>query len=366
MINSLKVNNKKMKKLRIVLLVIAISFSVPLLSGCILLPAKETAVSNAPELVQPVDVTYDAAIEIAKKGSLIINFVDTAYLKPVDFYDTFFKQSGLKLKEIYVKEGDTVQEGQLIAEADSSSLDSQIKQQENSLERARITLAQLKTGNSDIFSVEKAQLDIDSINLSLGKLKSDLDKTKLYSPVTGKVVYTAGTKDVKMKAGEAIAANKTMVRIADHSKLEAEFIVDLKKEDQSKFLTYIQTGMKVEMEVDSKQYEGEITFTPKDLKFITDKNDPRLNLVRMKIINMPSDITAGTPANFTYTYDRKDNVIILPRYIINTYGSLNYVVTLEDNKPVEKYVILGLTGNTQVEVKSGLNEGDKIISKRYQ
>jgi len=60
--------------------------------------------------------------------------------------------------------------------------------------------------------------------------------------------------------------------------------------------------------------------------------------------------------------DRKDNALLVPSGVIQSQGDQSYVNVLIDGKPQSVPVEVGLSSDTQIEIVSGLNEGDAVIT----
>jgi HlyD family secretion protein len=77
-------------------------------------------------------------------------------------------------------------------------------------------------------------------------------------------------------------------------------------------------------------------------------------------------VRSGMTANLDILTNKKDNVLFLPSRVIVTKDDGKYVSMLDANDKselIEKKVITGLRGSDgNVEVISGLNEGDKVVA----
>lgn len=84
-----------------------------------------------------------------------------------------------------------------------------------------------------------------------------------------------------------------------------------------------------------------------------------------KFKNADSRFRPGMSVNLTMVANQKDNVLSVPRRAITQRGSLVTVrlAPIRDNESPEiREVTLGLRGDMQVEIVSGLTEGDKVIT----
>ena len=60
--------------------------------------------------------------------------------------------------------------------------------------------------------------------------------------------------------------------------------------------------------------------------------------------------------------DKKDNALLVPSGVIQSQGDQSYVNVLIDGKPQSVPVEVGLSSDTQIEIVSGLNKGDIVVS----
>ena len=79
------------------------------------------------------------------------------------------KNSGI-LKQLFVKEGDRVQKGQLLAKMDDSNLQGQLLQSQGQVTQAQANLAKLKAGNRPQ-DIAQAQAELGQAQANLQKLK---------------------------------------------------------------------------------------------------------------------------------------------------------------------------------------------------
>lgn len=79
---------------------------------------------------------------------------------------------------------------------------------------------------------------------------------------------------------------------------------------------------------------------------------------------VPGDLRAGMTANVNFIVQEKKDVLLLPNYAVKgVSGGEATVKVLTDPKkpPEERQVELGVTDGVQVEVVSGLEEGDTVL-----
>ena len=132
--------------------------------------------------------------------------------------------------------------------------------------------------------------------------------------------------------------------------------VQVSKSDLSK----IATGQKVDITVNGKSYEGEIT----KISGTATKNSNGVPVVDtiIKIANPDEDIILGVEANNKIHAQKAENTVVLPYECILTDAKGDYVYTVENGLVTRKDITIGISNSTQAQVLEGLNEGDQVIS----
>ena len=361
-------------------------------SGCSLFPNEEEIL--APPLIEPARELYET-MQVEKKS--IENKAECiAYFVPAKKTTLYFYSSGY-ISNIFIEIGDQVKknnntiddykdseisknketndglkvvevaEGQLIASLDASNLDFEIKKQEIIVKKLNHICEKLKIDFEsqevkDDYLLEQAVFDLEIETLQLENLKNQLAKLKLFSPVSGILDYVGD-----FQIGDYINANIPFVKIIDPA------IVVLESNDSPSGIFKI--GMEVEILVNSKTYKGAVI----DIPEIPTKQDyqkavasgklteyNRLmnsisNTVKFDIFNGPENIDLGERAEIKTILAKKDNVISLPKSVIQEYEDRYYVRILKDGISVKRFIELGLESDSEYEIISGLDVGDLVI-----
>ena len=71
-------------------------------------------------------------------------------------------------------------------------------------------------------------------------------------------------------------------------------------------------------------------------------------------------IRPSMTANVTIVVEQRDNILLVPNRAVKTTGRQKIVNVVVGGKPTSVNVTLGMSGDTQSEVVSGLNEGDVV------
>lgn len=327
------------------LLITALSFSI---SGCYFLPKEEEVL--APPIKQPEKVDYET-IKVEK--STIVNDIKcSGNFVSVSKTDLYYKDRGGRLEKVFVKEGDTVKKGQLLAQLETGGIETDLKLQQIALRKSQIDYEKLKAQSGvSSYDLELAKLDVDSNEIRLDSLKKELESTKLISTVSGTVVYVTETKQ-----GDNLYAYTTIVRIADPKNLQLLYTGDS--------VTSFKLGDKVEVTVNDKKYTGEVVSTPADAPSDADETAKKSIKIKVEGLQGLGDtVDLGDNAEIRLVLEKHDNVIVLKRSLINLFNGRKFVNVLKDGVREERDVVTGIQNGTEIEITKGLEVGELVISK---
>ena len=332
-----------MTKIRGILCITIMLLFITNLSGCYLFPKEEEVL--APPLVKPPEITYET--EEVKRGVIEKKITGSGTFVSVEQSNMFFKNRGGRLKAIHVEFGEHVEKGQVIAELDSGNLEYQIKQQEIHLKKAQTRLSQVKAYSDDKYERRMAEYDVELAKLNLDSLKRELDDCKLTADISGKVVFI----DYDLNLGDYVDAYQTIIRIADPTKLQLQV--------SGSNLSDYSIGMEADVTIRNETYLGKVVMTPADAPI--DAPEHQRNNVRIEVEDLPEDVKIGESAQVSLILDRREDVIVIPRYLVRNYMGRKYVLVLEDGLKKEKDVEVGLETPAEAEIVKGLEEGELLI-----
>lgn len=324
---------------------------VLIVSGCSILPKEEEVL--APPLVEPAQIEYDTVT--VEKGEIVRRVQGAGTLMSSDLHDLYFTRDGGRLKEILVSEGDLVQSGDVLAEIETSTLALEIQQLKIDLKKAELRLEQLRADKADKYSIEIAKLDIESIQNRLNHLNNELASSKIVAPVNGTVVYVSD-----IQQGEYIGAYETIMRVAETDQLQIRYTAISENDIQD-----VNVGMEVNIKIQGEIVKGEVIQTPQEVPHEEFQLNPELYSKSLLIGSdeLPAELNAGDIVEIEIITARKENALIIPNNALRNTGDRYFVQILEDNSRREVDVEVGIRASTQVEVVTGLEEGDTIILK---
>lgn len=320
----------------------AILAPLALVTGCFLFPQEESML--APPLMEPPVITYEWYE--AQRGTILDDFRVTGTFVHAEQENVFFRFRGGRLLKVYVTYNQRVRTGQILAELDTDVLKYQVALQEIGVARARLQAERATLTGADRIQRELAALDIRQAELALESSRAELSKAQLFSPMDGVVVFVG-----RYAEGDAVDAYSTVVRVADPRVIELSY-----DGIRSTDFTF---GSTVEVSYDGGTYLGSVVRTPGTAP--VDLPDDQRRRVQVRVRGLPAAVEAGESATIRVVLQRRDDVIVIPRNLVQTYQGADFVNVLVDNirrqQPVEK----GIVSATEAEIAAGLEVGDKVI-----
>jgi len=263
------------------------------------------------------------------------------------------------LTNVYVKEGQKVNKGQLLAKIDDGGLSQQLSQLKIQTELAKTTferqdrLWKQKIGSEIQYLQAKASYEAQL--QATNQLEQQVGKTEVRAPFSGTI------DDVITEQGSVVAPGQSeLIRIVNLDNMYIETDVP------ESYVSNITRGKKVTVyfPVLGKEIDTEVRQAG---NFINPAN--RTFKVEVAIPNKDKSIKPNLTARLKINDYSNDKAILIPQSIIseNAQGQ-QYVYTITDrvdNKAKVKRVIIE-TGKTQgdyIEVLSGITNGVEIIDE---
>ena len=261
------------------------------------------------------------------------------------------------LKNVYVKEGDRVNKGQVLAKIDDGGLSSQVAQAQAQATLAKTTYERQKrlweqNIGSEIQFLE-AKTNFEATQKAAEQLQSQLAKTTVTAPFSGVI------DNIISNQGEVVSPGQSQLfRIINLNNMYVEAAVP------ENYLPKIQKGTFVKVMISSvnKEYDGKVT----DVGSNINANN-RTFRVKIAIPNPDKLIRPNQIATILLNDYTAASAITIPESTIqkNAMGE-NLVYTLErktDSTGVaQKNVIeTGYVYNNMMEVTEGLSPGEILI-----
>lgn len=325
-----------MKKTRYILTAAALS-AVLNLSGCFFFPEEEAVLE--PPTIAPDAVAYSTFS--ARRADIESAVSVTGYIRSRVECECYFTEYTGRIKNVYVRPGDTVQEGDLIAEMNVGEVEYELKIQELKVQAARLKYS--STGSE----ADRLQLEIEQNTLDM--YTAQYNGAKIYAPISGQVSYV-----LKLDPGTEIDPYKVIARIVDPDDIYAAADYD---GDARTF----SVGDDVTVNISGDKYPAKISYTPKEAAAdgLEDKNVLYAEFEG----DAPSFVYLGAVADIRKVTAKSENTVVIPRNLVKTDGGRTYVQLYNNGEKTERDVVTGISNVAETEIISGLEEGDEVIMR---
>ena len=108
-----------------------------------------------------------------------------------------------------------------------------------------------------------------------------------------------------------------------------------------------------------KEYQGTVAYISK----IAQKGESGAAMVSVKIhINQPDDnLILGLDAKVSVNLGTVENVLIVPISSVNSDTQGDFVYVINNDIVEKKYVTTGMASSEEMEIKSGVEKGEKVV-----
>jgi RND family efflux transporter MFP subunit len=262
------------------------------------------------------------------------------------------------ITSVFVKEGDQVRKGQVLAQIDNSIIQQQIASTKQQLDFAtNLYMKQKALWDQQIGSEVQyltAKNNKENLEKAIATLNDQLEMTRIKSPINGSV------EEVNLKVGQMASPGLPAVRVVNFAS------VKVVAEIAEAYAPKVKPGNKVIVFFPDFNTEvvSQIRFTS---KYINPINRTFISEVRLG----PSKVEyrANMMAVVKINDYRNPSAFSLPITLIrdSQSGKFIYVAKEENGKLVARRLIItvGSTYNGLAEITSGIAAGDKIITTGF-
>jgi multidrug efflux pump subunit AcrA (membrane-fusion protein) len=228
----------------------------------------------------------------------------------------FVRRDGI-IDTVHVKEGDAVEEGQVIATLDPKELDFEIKKAKRELEILTREMELLRNSAGDDRSKfaesQIVQLRRENKFRELEFLKSRRKYLEILSPVTGEIV----TKDVESLTGKSLQAGEPFCEIAEKGRISAQVRVPEER------IGYVAEGMPLFLYLNTDPTNA--------IELSVEKIAPRSEVkprlgnvfaVRSRILNPSPDLRVGMKGTGKIVVGEKTAWFIISRRLLTRWNQL--------------------------------------------
>lgn len=345
------------------------------------------------------EMTY--LTESVTRGNIEKTVVASGSVESVNEVDVGAQASG-KITKLYVKLGQEIKKGEMIADIDSTtqintlntkkaalvSYQAQLKAKKTAYDVALSSYNRLsklytqKATSLDSVNTAKSTLDnakaemeaieanIKQAEIEVNTAETNVGYTKITAPMDGTVI------SVPVSEGQTVNANQTtptIVTIADLSKMK------IKPEISEGDITKVKAGQEVSFTIlsdsqtvyhsviDSVDPANTTTSDSSSISSSTSSSNSSTTsaiyyYANVLIDNPDRTLRIGMTTENNIKIANAKDVLLVSNMAIQKRDSKSFVNVLNDkNQPEQREVKTGVQNDFKTEIKSGLNEGEKVI-----
>ncbi|MDY6877839.1 MAG: efflux RND transporter periplasmic adaptor subunit [Chloroflexota bacterium] len=204
---------------------------------------------------------------------------------------------------------------------------------------------------SESLQLEQLELSLAQAQLSLESAQRALEETVLVAPAGGTVT------ELNIQVGEMAGTGQAAVVVISDL---ATLVLDVNLDETD--VAQITVGQEAMVGVDAfsdARLTGEVTHIA---PVATTQSGVVLYPVTVRLAPTDLPVRAGMTADVEIVMVSQENALVVPLRAVHTGGGQSYVNLLTDGQQIEQVKVeLGVMTDTDVEIVSGLAEGDVVI-----
>ncbi|MCI8634243.1 MAG: efflux RND transporter periplasmic adaptor subunit [Eubacterium sp.] len=259
------------------------------------------------------------------------------------------KRDSLAAKKKTVRSSAELANNMTNIQAQLSQKNSQLSELQSKMAEAESKKASSESGILSEAAKANISYSQQASRLTLEKSADNLSRAK--AGVTAD--FDGIVTEIQASAGTMATEGTPLITLASARDMCVEASV-------SKYnLADIQIGQTASIEFQDKQYTGSVQKISK----IAQQGESGSAMVTVKVhIDNPDDsLILGLDAKVNIDLGTVEDVVTVPVSAVNSDTQGDFIYTVEDGIVVKKYVTTGLSSKEEMEIKSGIEEGEKII-----
>jgi len=257
-----------------------------------------------------------------------------------------------RIATINFQEGKTAGAGDLLFSLDASEYQAQLAQSAANVKLTEMNFTRAKDLREKSL-ISQQEFDDTSAKLEESRAKlaldqSRLEKSAIRSPFNG----VLGVRNVS--PGAYIKPGEDLVMLEDIDPIKVEFRIP------EMYSRQVKPGQHIAVRVDA--YPGEI-FNG-EVYVIDTRMDAqtRTMLLRGRIPNAKKNLRPGMFARVALILATRSNALVVPEQAMVPFGGDQFVYRVVDGKAVQTRVEPGRRMDGKVEIKTGVNAGDSVVT----
>lgn len=261
----------------------------------------------------------------------------TGNLSPIREKDLSFPFTS-EIIEILVAEGDRVEEGQVLARTDKTRQELDYLRARNNYERALI--------NGTPSEVREQELNLKAA-------ESDLKETEMSATFSGLI------SEVFLEEGDRVSAGQSVINLVETNQFKVEVEIDEIE------MNLVEKGQEAIVRIDA--IPG--TDFPGVIERIAFRARDNNGVITLPVTILITENHPGFRPNLTAELEIiiaeiSDNLMV-PISAVYTMDNTDFVIRIEEGKPVQTPVQTGIDDGARIIIQEGLQEGDTVLINAY-
>ncbi|RPI75849.1 MAG: efflux RND transporter periplasmic adaptor subunit [Ignavibacteriales bacterium] len=323
-----------------VILIVAVLIALPKLSSS----------GNQAPVQKNMNAPLPVEAHIIKAETLANNVITSGSILANEEVELKSEESG-KITNIYFREGGNVKKGDLLVKINDAELQAQLEKAKFNLKlledreyRQKVLLEREAISQED-YDVSLNELNVVKAEIEL--VKAQIDKSEIRAPFDGVV----GLKSVS--EGSFVNTTTIIATLQNINPVKIDFSIP------EKYAGSVKVGDPINFKIVGRDeiYTGKVFA-------IEPKIDPLTRTLKIRALysNPSRDIVPGSFADVELVLNKIDDAFLVPTHSIVPELKSQKVFLYKNGLAVPQKVEIGIRTDQRVQITSGLNEKDTIIT----
>lgn len=322
---------------------------VCLIGGCKSDDQKKIAPPKSGTSARPAQVIKVEAFEL-KTSSVSEKLEVPGSIVPFEATELRPEVSG-RITQLNIREGQQVGKGTLLVKLYDADLQAQLKKlqvQLNIYEQTASRQAELlKIDGISKQEYDLSVLQVNNIKADMELIRTSIDKTEIRAPFAGRL----GLRNISM--GAYVTPATLITNIRQENELKLEFTVP------EKYSSRIKTGTQVKFTVEgmNKTIPARVIATEEAVM-----EDTRSLRIRAVVQGKAPQLIPGAFAKVQLDFGTDNQALMIPTQAVIPQARYKKVIVYRNGTAVFETVTTGVRDSSNVQITSGLNVGDTIVT----
>ncbi len=256
-----------------------------------------------------------------------------------------------RIIQLNLREGVSVAKGTLLVKLFDADLQAQLSKLQVQLQIAQKTAERqrelLKINGISQQEYDLSELQVSNLKADIELVKVNISKTEIRAPYNGRL----GLKNISI--GAYISPANLLTTISQVNQLKLQFTVP------EKYGSLVKSGQQVHFQIDgsTENYKATVMATESSIE-----ENTRSLVVRAQVAAGDRFLVPGAFAKVQMIMGRDERALMIPSLAVIPQGRKKQIILYRGGKAQFTDITTGIRDSTRVQVLSGLNTGDTVIT----